>query len=856
MSDTSTDDLIYTVVGDRIQGSYIPASSSGSGTGGSVPGSELSATSGGIKINLVLDAAAQAAPQSFKDGLQQAAAMLAAAITDPITVNINIDYSGTGGGAAAGPDNGYLESYSWTRSQLINNASAGDNTFNSLPNATTIQGQSQVAVWNAQLKLWGVLGANDTTTDDASANFSTDINSNLLVGVALHELTHAWGRVPYGPPYGSQPDIFDLFRFTSAGVRLINGASTAPAAYFSLDGGVTKLADYGQNSDPSDFLNSGVQGPNDPFNEYYSGSTYQGLTSTDLKQLDALGFHLAINNPIVIEQTGSTSLVKVGTNFFLDSISTGSGPMLKNGGAAVVAGAYGAWSPVAAEQVSGGGYDVAWKNASTGYFSVWSTDSNGNFLTALTPEVPGTDTRLETLETAFQQDLNGDGTIGVPNHTIEAIGSTSLVETASNFYLDSISTGTGPILKNGGVAVQDGNYGGWSPVAAEQVTGGGYDVAWKDASTGHFSVWSTDSNGNYLTALTPEIPGTDTRLETLETAFHQDLNGDGTIGIPSHTIEAMGSTSLVEVGSNFDLNSISTGTGPVLKNGGVAVQDGNYGAWSPIAVEQVSGGGYDVAWKNASTGYFSVWSTDSNGNYQSALTPEVPGTNSTLESMELSVFHQDLNGDGVIGIPGGANSIVTIEAAGSTSLVEIGSNFYLDNISTGTGPVLKNGGAAVGAGNYGAWSPVAAEQVTGGGYDVAWKNASTGYFSFWSTDSNGNYVATISPEVPGNSPTVRSFEPVFHQDLNGDGVVSASVASAATASSVAGAQGFHFTQPATGSTTSNIPAEVLHELSPQQLAVFETLTADPATVHPDSLLHDFLTALHAGDHSGGAFGLG
>ena len=98
---------------------------------------------------------------------------------------------------------------------------------------SSIQGQSSVAVWNAQLKLWGVLGANDTTTDDGSATFATDINSGLLVGVALHELTHAMGRVPYGSPYSASPDIFDFYRFSSPGVRVFNGASTASPAYFS-----------------------------------------------------------------------------------------------------------------------------------------------------------------------------------------------------------------------------------------------------------------------------------------------------------------------------------------------------------------------------------------------------------------------------------------------------------------------------------------------------------------------------------------------------------------------------------------------------------------------------------------------
>jgi hypothetical protein len=257
------------------------------------------ATSGGITINLLFDSAALTAPASFRAGIEQAASILTGAISDKITVNIRIDYSGIGGGAAAGPQNGLYESYSSVKADLLNNATSGDTTFKLLPGGSTFQGQTDVAVWNAQLKLFGLLGANDTTTDDGAATFATDISPSLLVGVALHELTHAMGRVPYGPvpgqpnAEGPQPDIFDFFRFTSPGTRLIEGGGTAPAAYFSMDGGNTKLADYGQTSDASDFLNSGVQGYNDPFNEFYSDSTSQTLTAIDKAQLDALGFHTA-----------------------------------------------------------------------------------------------------------------------------------------------------------------------------------------------------------------------------------------------------------------------------------------------------------------------------------------------------------------------------------------------------------------------------------------------------------------------------------------------------------------------------------------------------------------------------------
>lgn len=255
--------------------------------GVSTVGAATVVTTGGITFDLNFTAAAMAAPASFRAGITQAATMLANVISDKITVNLKIDYSGTGGGAAAGPDAGYYESYSLIRSDLIKSAAPGDTTFSYLPNTSTIQGSSNVAVWNAELKLFGLMGANDTSTDDGSAVFATDINPNLLVGVALHELTHALGRVPYG----SAPDIFDLFRFTSPGVRLFQGGNTAPASYFSLDGGATKLADFGQQSDPSDFLNSGVQGGNDPFDEYYNPSTVQSLSSVDLKLLHTLGFH-------------------------------------------------------------------------------------------------------------------------------------------------------------------------------------------------------------------------------------------------------------------------------------------------------------------------------------------------------------------------------------------------------------------------------------------------------------------------------------------------------------------------------------------------------------------------------------
>ena len=263
----------------------------------------------GFKLNLVYDSAAMAAPASFRAAIERAAAIVQSAFTDNITVNLTVDISGTGGYAYAGPSAGQMIDYSTVTSLLKSRASVGDVSFNALPTTTSIQGRSSVAVWNAELKALGLLSANDTTTNDGSMGFATDINPNLIVGVALHEITHAMGRVPYGP----DPGLFDLFRFTAPGVRFFEGSVPASRpSYFSIDNGVTKLADYGVNSDPSDFLNSGVQGSNDAFNEYYSSTTTQNLSSVDLKQMDVLGYHLSGSTVVASSVTGSPMISQSG----------------------------------------------------------------------------------------------------------------------------------------------------------------------------------------------------------------------------------------------------------------------------------------------------------------------------------------------------------------------------------------------------------------------------------------------------------------------------------------------------------------------------------------------------------------
>src|SRR5262245_63191398 len=106
----------------------------------------------------------------------------------------------------------------------------------------------------------------------------------------------------------------------------------------------------------------------------------------------------------------------------------------------------------------------------------------------------------------------------------------------------------------------------------------------------------------------------------------------------------------------------------------------------------------------------------------------VPGTSSALEMLEPRV-HQDLYRDGVIGLAPAPIAPTVIESFGSSSLVEVGTNYFLYPVGGSSGPELSYAGA---------------------------------------------------PVVAGTSSALEMLEPSFHQDLNVDGVIGLAVMSGGT----------------------------------------------------------------------------
>src|SRR5437660_4445039 len=83
------------------------------------------------------------------------------------------------------------------------------------------------------------------------------------------------------------------------------------------------------------------------------------------------------------------------------------------------------------------------------------------------PVVSGADPTLKALETTFQQDLNGDGTIGLPPPppptVIEAAGSTRSDEHTPKFQSRRHVVCRRPVVRTGGALMVAGQIGGWAP---------------------------------------------------------------------------------------------------------------------------------------------------------------------------------------------------------------------------------------------------------------------------------------------------------------------------------------------------------------------------------------------------------
>lgn len=207
---------------------------------------------------------ATGAPASFEDPILAAAAVLGAAILNPITVTIDVGYGTYDGTPIPASDislGGITQSF------------AG-------PDGTFLAPAQALA-----------LGMDPNLAVDGYVGFQSDAPN--LEALALNELTHALGRLTWG----NGP--MTLFDYTAPGVLFGGaGSSTTLATYMSEDDGKTDLANFA-TTDDTQFAPDG----GDPFS---IDPTQTTLTPLDLVELNLLGYNIGpvpglVGTPKVID---------------------------------------------------------------------------------------------------------------------------------------------------------------------------------------------------------------------------------------------------------------------------------------------------------------------------------------------------------------------------------------------------------------------------------------------------------------------------------------------------------------------------------------------------------------------------
>lgn len=277
----------------------LPAGGDGSGGGGvSVT---PSGGSSGFHINLIFDSSVSSAPAGFVTQITEAAEFLDSEFTNNITVNIEVGWgeiynepnSIPKGAAEAlgGPADIYGVTYSQLKSYLTADATSAtqETAIANMP-ATDPLGDPSAQDWwisDAQAKAFGLISPTGSELDGA-IGFGTGWTSDWYAA-ALHELTHALGRI--GALNDGYHTVLDLYRYSAPGVFQWHGGSKA---YFSINGGVTDLANFGTTSDYSDWNNDSLA-PNDPFDQIVTPSA--AWTTVDATVMNVLGFDLASSPP-------------------------------------------------------------------------------------------------------------------------------------------------------------------------------------------------------------------------------------------------------------------------------------------------------------------------------------------------------------------------------------------------------------------------------------------------------------------------------------------------------------------------------------------------------------------------------
>jgi PEP-CTERM motif len=243
---------------------------------------------------------------AIEAGILAAIGQIQSQFSDPISVPITFE---EGGGLGSSSTSIFQVSYSTYRAALVTDAKSTDDAaaLAQLPVQTTspVDGNTNMWLTLANADALGISHGASSSYATIALNTSImnfdraiiDPSKYDLQGVAMHEIDEVLGlgsglNMPTAFPRLSRPQ--DLFRYSAAGVRSFT-TSGAATSYLSIDGGITDLVDFNQNSggDYGDWLGLGVPKVQDAFGTPGVIPAY----GVEALNLDVIGYDLEVPEP-------------------------------------------------------------------------------------------------------------------------------------------------------------------------------------------------------------------------------------------------------------------------------------------------------------------------------------------------------------------------------------------------------------------------------------------------------------------------------------------------------------------------------------------------------------------------------
>jgi cyclophilin family peptidyl-prolyl cis-trans isomerase len=404
---------------------------------------------------------------------------------------------------------------------------------------------------------------------------------------------------------------------------------------------------------------------------------------------------------------------------------------------------------VHAETIAGQNYLLFQQPSGT--LNAWKMDSDWNRTGSAGTFLDGEATYYQT-EIDYSFDFNGDGTIGSPITTMEAIGNVTLTR-----------NGEGQIFANGQAVTLGGTFHvtynlyeattGAMVIHAETVNGQNRLLFQQPG--GILSAWKMDSNWNRTGSAGTYFDG-DASYYQAETDYSVDFNGDGTIGSPIITMETSGSVTLTR-----------NGAGQIFANGQAVTLGGSfhvtYDLYQPttgaVVVHAETVNGQNRLLFQKPDGTLNAWKMDANWNRIGSAGTYFDGEASYYQAETDYSF--DFNGDGTTG-----STITTIESIGSVTLTKNAAGQLYANsvpVTLSSFHVTQdlyqptNGSLVVGAEVVGAENRLLFRQPDG-------------TLNAWRMDSNWNRIGSAGTYFVGTS-LHNIAEVDFGIDADGDSII-------------------------------------------------------------------------------------